>query len=116
MRACTVWSAVRITLPLPSSSLVTHSSVGVSRNRGGRLPSGMFFATLLRAKTSEGALILLVSEPYHDEQVAAVQNLRPWIVAAVILLIVAYTAPFLELANARYEGAPRYIPGSPVPQ
>jgi cytochrome c oxidase subunit I len=76
----------------------------------------VFFATLLRAKTSEGALMLPVSEPYHDEQVAAVQNLRPWIIAAVILLIVAYTAPFLELANARYEGAPRYTPGSPVAQ
>jgi cytochrome c oxidase subunit 1 len=76
----------------------------------------VFFATLLRRKTSQSTLELPVSEPYHDEDVRAVQSLRPWIVAAVILLFVAYTVPFFELARARYEGAPPYTPGSPVAQ
>lgn len=74
----------------------------------------VFFSTLLRAKTSEGGLELPVSEPLHDEDVRAVRTLTPWIVAAVILLIVAYTAPFLELGRAKYEGAPPYSPASPV--
>ena len=30
------------------------------------------------------------------------------------LLIVSYTGPFLELARAKYEGAPPYSPASPV--
>ncbi len=76
----------------------------------------VFFGTLLRKKAVEGALELPVSEPYHDEDVAAVQSLRPWLVGAVILLIIAYTAPFLELARGRYEGSPPYAPGSPVAQ
>ncbi len=76
----------------------------------------VFFATLLRKKTMEPVLDLPASEPYHDENVPAVQALRPWIVAAVILLIVAYTMPFLELAQGRYEGAPPYSPSSPVSQ
>src|SRR4051794_20019815 len=59
----------------------------------------VFFATLLRKKTSVPLLELPVSETYHDEDVAAVQSLRPWLVAAVILLIVAYTMPFVELAK-----------------
>jgi cytochrome c oxidase subunit I len=74
----------------------------------------VFFATMFGKKTTQPALELPHSEPYHDEDVAAVQNLRPWIVAAVILLIVAYAPPFIELARGRYEGAPPYSPASPV--
>jgi cytochrome c oxidase subunit 1 len=74
----------------------------------------VFFATMLRKKTKESVLDLPVSEPLHDEDVPAVQSFRPWLVAAAILLIVAYTAPFLELAKANYKGAPPYDPASPV--
>jgi cytochrome c oxidase subunit 1 len=70
----------------------------------------VFFATLSRKRTMAPALDLPSSEPLHDENVPAVQNLRPWIVAAVILLIVAYTIPFVELARGKYEGAPPYTP------
>ena len=74
----------------------------------------VFFATLLRGRTSDSRLELPVSEVLHDENVPAVQSMRPWIVAAIILLIVSYTGPFLELARAKYEGAPPYSPASPV--
>jgi cytochrome c oxidase subunit 1 len=74
----------------------------------------IFFATLLRARTSETWLELPASTPYHDEDIASVQRFRPWLIGAVILLIVAYTIPFLDLARARYEGAPAYSPDSPV--
>ncbi|MGZ8867339.1 MAG: cbb3-type cytochrome c oxidase subunit I [Thermoanaerobaculia bacterium] len=74
----------------------------------------VFFGTLLRKKTAEAALALPVSEPYHDEDIRAVQTLRPWLIAAAILLIVAYTAPFLELARAKTPGARPYSPDSPV--
>lgn len=74
----------------------------------------VFFGTMLRKKSAEGALELPTSEPYHDEDIRAVQSLRPWLIAAVILLIVAYTAPFMELARGRYPGAPPYSPDNPV--
>jgi hypothetical protein len=32
----------------------------------------------------------------------------------VILLIVAYTAPFMQIARGRYPGAPPYRPDNPV--
>jgi cytochrome c oxidase subunit 1 len=76
----------------------------------------VFFGTLLRAKTSEGALELPVSELYHDEDIAAVQSFKPWLVAAIVLLVIAYTPPFLELARGRYQGSPPYSPASPVAQ
>jgi len=74
----------------------------------------VFFGTLLRKKTAEGMLELPFSEPYHDEDVAAVQRFRPWLIGAVILLIIAYTMPFVDLARAKYEGAPPYAPDSPI--
>jgi cytochrome c oxidase subunit 1 len=76
----------------------------------------VFIGTLLKKKTAQPSLELPVSEPYHDEDVASVQNFRPWLVAAVLLLIIAYTMPFVELAKGKYEGAPPYDPGSPVAQ
>ncbi|MEO8034353.1 MAG: cbb3-type cytochrome c oxidase subunit I [Acidobacteriota bacterium] len=74
----------------------------------------VFFGTLLRARVREGALELPTSEAYHDEDVASVQNFRPWLVATALLLVLAYTMPFVELARGKYEGAPPYAPGSPV--
>jgi cytochrome c oxidase subunit 1 len=70
----------------------------------------VFFATLLRRRTEAPALELPASEPLHDENVPAVQNLRPWLVATVVLLIVAYTMPFVEIARGNYQGAPSYTP------
>jgi hypothetical protein len=73
-------------------------------------------STLLKKKTASVALELPVSELYHDEDAPLVQSLRPWLIAAAILLLVAYTAPFVQLAQAKYEGAPPYSPSSPVAQ
>lgn len=74
----------------------------------------VFIATALRKKTGEAVLDLPASEALHDENVAAVRTMKPWLVAAVLLLIVAYTMPFLEIARSRYEGAPPYSPSSPI--
>ena len=76
----------------------------------------IFFATMLRKKVAEGALELPSSEVLHDEEVAAVQSLRPWLVAAFILLVVAYGPPLYELARGGYAGAPPYAPDSPMAQ
>lgn len=74
----------------------------------------IFFATLFGKKRTESELSFPVSEPYHDEDVPVVQTFKPWIVASVILLVIAYVPPFLEVIRGRYAGAPAYSPGSPL--
>jgi cytochrome c oxidase subunit 1 len=76
----------------------------------------VFFATLLGKKVDAPGLEMPVSEPYHDEDVRGVQRLTPWLAGAVLLLILAYTIPFLNLFRDKYEGAPPYSPASPVAQ
>jgi cytochrome c oxidase subunit 1 len=92
----------------PSSPL--YQPAWTFAKRVGTVGGVVMFTTLLRKRTMAPALDLPSSEPLHDENVPAVQNLRPWLVAAVILLIVAYTIPFVELARGKYEGAPPYTP------
>ena len=75
----------------------------------------VFFTTLFRRATSESRLELPSSEPLHNENVAFVRTMRPWLVGAVLMLILAYTIPFLQLSRGGYQGAPPYSPGSPVP-
>ena len=76
----------------------------------------VFFATMLRKRTTEGTLDIPSSEALHDEDVRSVQSFRPWLVAAALLLIIAYTVPFMDIARAKYDGAPRFIPSSPAAQ
>jgi len=75
----------------------------------------VFFATLLGKARKEGALELIESEPYHDEHVPAVQKFTPWIVAAVLLLIIAYAPPIVQTLRSNFPGARPYSPDSPAP-
>jgi cytochrome c oxidase subunit 1 len=76
----------------------------------------VFFATLFGKRVSEPALEMPVSEAYHDEDVRGVQRLTPWLAGAVLLLILAYTMPFVTIFRDGYDGAPAYSPASPLPQ
>jgi len=42
---------------------------------------------------------LPTSEPYHDEDVPAVRNFTPWVVAAVLLCAGAYYVPIRDIAK-----------------
>lgn len=75
----------------------------------------VFFATLFGRARKEGTLELIESEPYHDEQVPAVQKFTPWIVAAVLLLIIAYTPPIVQTLRSNFPGARPFSPDSPAP-
>jgi len=75
----------------------------------------VFFATLLGGADSEPYLDLPEAEALHDEDVPAVRNFTPWVVAAIVLLIVAYTPPLYEVLAGPTQPAPGYLPSSPIP-
>jgi cytochrome c oxidase subunit 1 len=74
----------------------------------------VFFATLFGARERVPAVRLPTSQPYHDEDVGLVRDFTPWVVAAVLLLIVAYGPPLYAIVTGPTQGAPGYDPGSPV--
>ncbi len=75
----------------------------------------VFFATLFARSTNRGALELIVSEPYHDEQVRAVQSFTPWLAGAALLLIIAYAPPIAQTLRSNFPGVPPYTPDRPTP-
>jgi cytochrome c oxidase subunit 1 len=75
----------------------------------------VFFATLFSRANKEGTLELIESEPYHDEHVPAVQRFTPWVVAAALLLVIAYTPPIVQTLRSNFPGARPYSPDSPAP-
>ncbi len=75
----------------------------------------VFFGTLFGRPVKRGALELIVSEPYHDERVPAVQSFTPWLVGAALLLVIAYAPPLAQTIRSHFPGAPPYSPQRPVP-
>jgi cytochrome c oxidase subunit 1 len=75
----------------------------------------VFFATLFGKRIKQGALDLIVSEPYYDERVPVVQTFTPWLVGAVLLLAIAYAAPITQTIRSNFPGAPPYSPDNPAP-
>ena len=75
----------------------------------------VFFATLFGKPVKQGALELIVSEPYHDEQIPAVQSFTPWLAGALLLIVIAYAPPLIQTLRSHFPGAPPYSPDSPVP-
>ena len=74
----------------------------------------VFFATLFGKATRQGALELIVSEPYHDERVPAVQSFTPWLIGAALLLVIAYAPPIAQTIRSGFPGAPAYSPNNPL--
>ncbi len=75
----------------------------------------VFFATLFGKPVKQGALELIVSEPYHDERVPAVQTFTPWLIGAFLLLVIAYAPPLTQTIRSHFPGAPPYAPDRPMP-
>jgi cytochrome c oxidase subunit 1 len=75
----------------------------------------VFFATLFSKRVNQGALELIVSEPYHDERVPAVQTFPPWLAGAALLLVIAYAPPITQTIRSNFPGAPPYSQDNPRP-
>jgi len=74
----------------------------------------VFFATLFGKKQRETAIRFPTAEAYHNEDLGMVRNFKPWVLAAVVLLLIAYVPPIWEAVSGQVKGAPGYKPSSPV--
>ena len=76
----------------------------------------VFFGTIFRKSTKESELDFPITEAYHDEKrIGAVKNLTPWIIAAVILILIAYIPAIKQAIENPAGKSPPYGPASPVP-
>jgi cytochrome c oxidase subunit 1 len=75
-----------------------------------------FFGTLIGKAVAEGELDFPVSESLHVERAGWVANFRPWVVVAVLLILISYVPPILGLSKGTFNNAPAYSPSSPAPR
>lgn len=72
-------------------------------------------STLMKRSTEPKTLDFPLSEALHDEPAGAFTNFTPWLVTAVVFLIVAYAPPLLTFSEGTFENSKRFSPESPVP-
>ncbi len=56
-----------------------------------------------------------ISEPLHDEDATWLRNFKPFIIIAIILIVLSYTPVIIDVLQATYGGSVPYSPNSPVP-
>lgn len=56
-----------------------------------------------------------LSTPLHDEDIAAVKILKPWIVGAFVLALLAYAPPIYQIIKENNPGGLSFTPDSPLP-
>jgi hypothetical protein len=79
----------------------------------------LYFIVLVRSLAAkpvpaEAPFALPTSEPYHDEDIAAVRNFAPWVAAAVLLCVAAYYVPIANIVKFGITTSPGFRPDSPV--
>jgi hypothetical protein len=81
----------------------------------------LYFIVLVRslaaapdAALAQAPFSLPTSKPYHDEDIAAVQNFTPWVAAAVLLCVVSYYAPVRDIVKNGITTAPGFRPDNPA--
>jgi len=68
----------------------------------------LFFYVLVRSLASArstqlaDSFALPESEPYHDEDVKAVRNFKPWVVAGIVAILISYGPPLVQVLSANY--------------
>jgi cytochrome c oxidase subunit I len=76
----------------------------------------IFFATAFSKREFEPKLSLPTSDVYHNEEIAWVRSMKPWLVASAVALLFAYVPPFYGIYQAQITGAPAFGPDSPISQ
>jgi cytochrome c oxidase subunit 1 len=80
---------------------------------------GAFFITVFSKSTAaeeDPVITLPLSDPYHDEPALWLRNFKPWIIVAVILIVLAYTPVLYDVLRSTYSDSPPYSPDNPVPE
>ncbi|HBQ22002.1 MAG: cytochrome C oxidase subunit I [Deltaproteobacteria bacterium GWA2_38_16] len=75
----------------------------------------VFITTLCSKKKMEGHLYFPTSETYYDENISFVQNFKPWIIIAIVLIVIAYGLPLYDVIQATFYGSAGFTPQSPLP-
>ncbi|TVR17176.1 MAG: cytochrome C oxidase subunit I [Balneolaceae bacterium] len=77
-----------------------------------------FFTTVFsKSKGAEEDAIVTfpISEPLHDEPATWLRNFKPYIIIAIILIVLSYTPVIYDVLQATYGGSLPFSPDSPVP-
>ena len=99
---------------VPTTSLALFG--GIIMFAAGMLYFVVFFGTIFRKRTEAGVLDFPVSEAYHDEpRVALLDRFKPWLVAMIIILMMAYIPALINVNKNTGPDAPRFAPDNPVP-
>lgn len=76
----------------------------------------VFFGSIFGKKTEESEIYLPVAESYHKEKYNPyLENIRPWYVAMVIVILVAYIPAISDTLKYTGSDAPPFNPDNPVP-
>lgn len=72
--------------------------------------------SLLNTEKNESTIFEIpLSTPLHDEDIGAVKVLKPWIVGALVLALLAYIPPIYQILNENNPGGLSFAPDSPLP-
>ena len=71
----------------------------------------VFFSTLFGEKTKEPVLELPLSEAYHNEKAGVFANFKPWVTAAIILIVLSYTPVLYDVMRSTAFGGEPITPG-----
>ncbi|MFU8811514.1 MAG: cbb3-type cytochrome c oxidase subunit I [Balneolaceae bacterium] len=77
-----------------------------------------FFATVFAKSDStdlDSTVQFPISEPLHDEPATWLRNFKPFVIIAIILIILSYTPVIIDVIQSTYGGSLPYSPNSPVP-
>ena len=59
-----------------------------------------------RSQQAADSFALPESAAYHDEDVGAVRNFKPWITAGVIAILISYVPPLVQVVSGSYPPSP----------
>lgn len=75
-----------------------------------------FFAALFAKRQQQpGEIRFPTSEAIHDERLPRFENFKPWVIAMIIAIFVAYAPPLYQVLKGDQQKAVPYRPWSPVP-
>jgi cytochrome c oxidase subunit 1 len=77
----------------------------------------IFFTTLFRKTVAlKGEVQFPTSEAYHDERLPKFENFKPWVVAMILAVLLAYIPPLYQITSGKQQKAIPYRPWSPAPE